>query len=270
MLKNDKLLELLNKQLLKSKFFKRIIFKKENFYQKLMKETKYDLIINCDSNNFLSKKYFSKKIDKDYYNLAYTTILTHEKLVNNTAIQIFTKLGPIAFLPISNSETSVVFSLEVRNKEYSDKEVLNLISNNNPKFIIKKISKLSNFKLKGSNLRNYYHKNILAFGDLLHKIHPLAGQGFNMTVRDIKILSDIIQSKINLGIQLDSSIFEEFENKTKPKNLIFSSGIDSIYEIFNFDRKLKNNSFNNILRFLGKNKDLNNSIIKFANRGLQI
>ena len=42
----------------------------------------------------------------------------------------------------------------------------------------------------------YYHQNILAFGDLLHRIHPLAGQGFNMTIRDIKILLKIIKNKI--------------------------------------------------------------------------
>ena len=35
-------------------------------------------------------------------------------------------------------------------------------------------------------------KNILSFGDLIHKVHPLAGQGFNMTIRDIKSLSNII------------------------------------------------------------------------------
>ena len=73
--------------------------------------------------------------------------------------------------------------------------------------------KLSSFKLKSSNLRNYYYKNILAFGDLLHKIHPLAGQGFNMTIRDIKILSKIIQNKIDLGIQLDSFVFSKSSKK---------------------------------------------------------
>ena len=36
---------------------------------------------------------------------------------------------------------------------------------------------MSSFELKSSNLRNYYKENILAFGDLLHKLHPLAGQG---------------------------------------------------------------------------------------------
>ena len=37
--------------------------------------------------------------------------------------------------------------------------------------------------------------NILAFGDLLHKIHPLAGQGFNMTIRDMTNLIKIIKIK---------------------------------------------------------------------------
>ena len=60
-----------------------------------------------------------------------------------------------------------------------------------------------------------------------------------MTLRDIKDLSKIIQDKIDLGLQLDSSILEEFQNKTKNKNFIFSTGIDLIYEIFNFDKKFQ-------------------------------
>ena len=103
MIKNDKFYNLLNSRLFKSKLFKKLIIKNDNLYQKLLKEKKYDLIINCDQGNFLSKKYFSKTIDKDYDNLAFTTIIEHEVLENNIAVQIFTKYGPIAFLPISNS-----------------------------------------------------------------------------------------------------------------------------------------------------------------------
>jgi len=270
MIKNDNFYRLLNIKLLKSKFFKKIKITKDSFYTKLIKEKKYDLIINCDPNNSLSKKYFSNKINKDYYSTAYTTILEHEKLENNTAIQIFTKFGPIAFLPISNNNTAVVCSLEIRKKNYSEAEVLDLIRNNNQKFKIKKILKLNNFPLKSSNLRNYYYKNILAFGDLLHRIHPLAGQGFNMTIRDIKILSEIVQNKIDLGIQLDSAIFREFEKKTKHTNFIFSNGIDFIYEIFNFEKKIKDKGLSKILRYFGKNKKLTNTLIKFADRGFII
>ena len=68
------------------------------------------------------------------------------------------------------------------------------------------------FELKSLNLRSYYYRNILAFGDLLHKIHPLAGQGFNMTIRDTKNLLNIIKNKHSLGLPIDMSVNKEFEN----------------------------------------------------------
>jgi len=268
MVKNDNLYKYLISKISKNKFFKKHLIKKDSFYTNLMKKNRFDLIINCDSNNFLTKKFFIKKIDKNYDNLAYTTILKHKKIANNIATQIFTESGPIAFLPISNSETSIVCSLDTKNRKYKDSEVLDLISKNNPKYKIKKIPKLSSFKLSSSNLRNYHYENILAFGDLLHRIHPLAGQGFNMTIRDIKALSEIIQKKIDLGMQLDSSILDEFEKETKNKNFLFSNGVDFIYEAFNFDKKIKNKNFNKFLKIVGKNKSLLDYFIKFADRGL--
>jgi len=267
MVKNDDLYESLIHKISQNKFFKKKIIN-NYFYENLIKKNEYDLIINCDPNNFLSKRYFTKKINKDYDNFAYTTILEHKKIENNIATQIFTKNGPIAFLPISNKKTSIVYSLDIKNKKYSDSEVLDLISKNNPKYQIQKTLKLNSFKLSSSNLRNYYHKNILAFGDLLHRIHPLAGQGFNMSIRDIKILSKIIQNKIDLGMQLESSILNDFEKQTKSKNFLFSNSIDFIYESFNFDRKNKGKKFNKLLKIIGENKKLSNWLIKLADRGL--
>ena len=267
MVKNDDLYETLLSKTSKSKYFKKKIIKKNTFYAGLSKKNKYDLIINCDSNNFLSKKYFTKKINKNYNNLAYTTVLKHEKIENNIATQIFTKKGPIAFLPISNSKTSIVCSLDTNNKKYDDREVLNLIKENNPKYQIQRSLKLSSFALSSSNLRNYHYKNILAFGDLLHRIHPLAGQGFNMNIRDIKILSKIIQNKIDLGLELEASTLNDFEKQTKTKNFLFSNSVDFIYEVFNFDKKNKNKNFIKILKAIGGNKKLTNYFIKLADQG---
>ena len=270
MIKNDLLYQSLKSQLIKSIFFKETEIKNKNFYLKLLNNKKYDLIINCDSNNLFSKKFFFKKINKDYLNLAYTTILNHKIIDNHTATQIFTKFGPIAFLPISNKQTSVVYSVDISKCHYKNQEILDLINQYNPKFEIQRIQKISKFKLESSNLRNYYHKNILAFGDCLHKIHPLAGQGFNMTIRDIEAFSNIIQDKIDLGLQLDQNVLEEFENKTKHKNFIFSNSIDFIYEFFNFNKKNKSRNLNNLLRYIGENKKLNNMLIKYANFGPNI
>ena len=269
MIKNYQFYKLLNGSLSTNKLFKRTIIK-DNFYEKLIKKKKYDLIINCESNNDLSKKYFTKQINKDYYNIAYATTIVHEKKDNKTAVQVFTKFGPIAYLPISKTQTSVVCSLEVKNKNYSDLEIIDLINTNSPKLKIKRILKLNNFKLKSSSLRNYYFKNILAFGDLLHKVHPLAGQGFNMTIRDIKILSKIVQNKIDLGMQLDSSIQKEFEKEARHLNFTFSSGIDLVYEFFHFKKNNGNKKLDKIFNYIGKNKIINNALIRLADRGLNI
>ncbi len=267
MVKNDDLYGSLKREIFKDKFFNSSIIKK-NFNEEMLNKKEYDLIINCDSNNFLAKKYFNKKLEKDYLNTAYTTILKHEKVENNIAVQIFSEFGPIAFLPISKTETSVVCSLDVKSRKFNNDEVIELINKNNPKYKIKDIFYLHNFKLSSSNLRNYYHKNILAFGDLLHRIHPLAGQGFNMNIRDIKILSEIIQSKIELGLHLDYSTLKDFEKQSRNNNFFFSNGIDLIYEIFNIEKKIKNKNFSKILKLVGKNDILNNFLIKSADKGI--
>ena len=268
MVKNDDLYETLLSKISKNKFFKKNTIKKSSFYEDLIKKDRHDLIINCDSNNFLSKQYFAKKINKDYNNLAYTTILKHKKIENDIATQIFTKNGPIAFLPISSNKTSIVCSLDTENKKYNDEEVLDLINKHNPKYQIQKIFKLDTFKLSSSNLRNYYYKNILAFGDLLHRIHPLAGQGFNMNIRDIKNLSRIIQNKINIGMALDPSLLSDFEKETRAKNFLFSNSVDFIYETFNIDKKNKNKGFSKALKIIGENKNFSNYLIKLADKGL--
>jgi len=260
-IKNYKLYDLLKKDLFKNKYFKKVKLKNEKFFLE-----NYNLIINTDFNNSITKKYFNKKLEKKYNSYAMTTVIKHEKILNNVATQIFTRRGPLAFLPISNDSTSVVYSI---NRENSNKENLDkLINHYNLKYKIKKIEKINFFELKALSLRSYYKNNILAFGDLLHRIHPLAGQGFNMTIRDIKNLVEIIKYKIDLGLPLDKSINYEFEKKTKHKNLIFSNAIDLIYEFFNIDRKTKNIFLSKSIQVLGKNPSINKMFKILADKGL--
>ena len=116
--------------------------------------------------------------------------------------------------------------------------------------------------------REVGHENILAFGDLLHRIHPLAGQGFNMTIRDLKVFIDIIKQKINLGLPLDSSVNKEFEKKVRHKNYIFSNSIDLIQEFFNFERKISSNILSRSVQLIGKNTSLKKMITNIADKGI--
>ena len=261
-LKNYKLYELLNKRLSKNKFFKKIISSEE----KKINLKKYDLIINTDYKSFLTNKYFSKKITKKYNSSAFTTVIDHERINNDVAIQIFTQNGPLAFLPISKVKTSIVYSYDNLNKK--NPNISELIYKYNFKYKIKKIQKIQNFKLKSFTLRSYYNNNILAFGDLLHTIHPLAGQGFNMTIRDIKTFINIIISKKDLGLPLNSSVNREFEKKLRHKNYFFSNGVDLIHEFFNLERKTESSLISKTVQILSGNPNLNKFFIKIADSGL--
>ncbi len=265
-LKNKELLEQLLKALKKSRYIK---FKKDIGYKNLDKND-YDLLVNCDSKHEITKKFFFNKFKKEYNSVAYTTLITHKKLkINNTATQVFTNKGPIAFLPVSKEKTSLVYSV-ITKKFDNALNIENFIQKYNLDYEIKKIDKISKFNLSSLNLRQYYKNNILAFGDLLHKLHPLAGQGFNMSIRDIKRLLEIINDKILLGLPLDKSVCIEFQNVTKSKNFVFSEGIDFIYESFNSKDRFKKNFIDRTVKLIGKNKLMNKYLRKMADTGLNL
>ena len=212
--KNKSLFEILEKDLSKNKYYKKI-----NILNNFGFLNKYNLVVNTDFSNSITKKYFSRKILKEYNSVAYTTIVSHEKIQNDIAVQIFTKMGPLAFLPISENETSVVYSFH--NKK--NQNIGQLIEKYNYKYKIKKIDKINSFELKSLSLRSYYHDHILAFGDLLHRIHPLAGQGFNMTIRDIKILLEIIEGKLWASVRLKESRKSDSKLQTTTKKVLCSN-----------------------------------------------
>ena len=150
-LKNDKLLHLLISQLKKNKL---VSFKKIKISDKILNN--YNLIFNCDFKNSLTKKYFYNKFSKDYKSTAYISTFNHAKIKNDTAIQIFTSKGPFAFLPVSEKETSVVFSFRGNEKI----NLVKAIKQINPKYKIISIKNSSSFKLNSFFLRSYYYKNV--------------------------------------------------------------------------------------------------------------
>ena len=226
----------------------------------------YKLVINTDYSNPLTKKLFHRQFRKDYKSFAYTSIIKHKKLKNNIATQIFTSKGPLAFLPLSKTETSIVYSFK-GNEKIDFKQCVKKYNN---RYEILSFRDISSFKLISSDLRSYFNKNVLAFGDLLHKIHPLAGQGFNMSLRDTREILNLIKSKKENGLDLDYSICIDFEKKTRHKNLIFSNSVDFIYEYFNFENKVKKNFLSKAVKYLGKNNKINKILTNVADNGFMI
>jgi len=99
----------------------------------------------------------------------------------------------------------------------------------------------------------YFKKNILILGDGLHTVHPIAGQGFNLVLRDIKKLTELMSKNSRLGLLFkDSFMFKDFYNSRKPENNLIGFGINltnSFFKDSKYFSILKIKILNNINNF---------------------
>ena len=221
------------------------------------KNLSYDLIILCIGglSKFYSKIETSRSIKKNYKEVAITAIVKHNNKIKNSS-QFFLKEGPLAILPFQKNIFSTVWS--------TNSNFLKTNEKNLKKILVKKLESLLNFKIKtiehiqsfpiNLNLKTkYFKKNILILGDGLHTIHPIAGQGLNLVLRDIKRLDVLMANTLKLGLLFEnSSLLKDFYDSRKPENNLFGLGIN-LANFFFMDNKyfsnLKTGILNNINNF---------------------
>jgi len=215
---------------------------------------------------------------KDYQEIAYTFSVHHEAKENNIAHQFFLKDGPIAFLPISNNETFIVWSIKkkgaLQNIVNNKKKIQTFFRENFTKIFlnIKKISKIYKNELSFyiNNNEEFRNKNFIAFGAPINKIHPLTGQGFNIISSDILNLRSLVEEYSGLGMHLNSSsLIKSFYDKSESNNFIFPVLIDGLRDFFD-NRGVLTYSRQWLLRTINKSSILKNLFMNTANNGLRI
>lgn len=255
-----------------NKFFKEIIFED-------LKKKNYNLIIFASAHNpfLLSKFKLRRVVEKSYNEDAYIFNLHHKKIINNSARQFFLKDGPLAFLPVSRTETSVIWSIKNNsiNKKYvASKRSLSKFFNTHFKELFNEIIFIS--EINKFNLNYIFNdlkdsKRTLLFGEIANKIHPIAGQGWNMTLRDIFSLVKVIKYSENLGLEIGNDIFiKKYLDETSLNNLTFATLIDGIRKIFDINIDSYTSIRKNILSSLDKNFFIKKNFINIANKGLFI
>ncbi len=267
---NDKVKSLLLKEIVKSKI--KLIRKDVKNIDELKN---YDLIILCiggqsEIYNNITK---IRSIKKDYKEIAITGYVKHNFKTLFTS-QYFSKEGPLAILPFSKNYFSFVWSVSKYFFKNNSKKISTLAKNKIVEILESKpditISNIQSYPISLSLRRQYHKKNILILGEGLHKIHPVAGQGFNLVLRDIKKLKEIINYYAGLGISIKNSYaLSDFYNSRKPENTIMSLGVDATHSFFKQNKYL--DPFKEIII---KNIKNNETLKKFSkiisNQGLSL
>ena len=267
---NDKFKNILLKEIKKKKI--RTI---EKDIKDLKQIKNYALIILClGGNSFLYDKIIKgRSIRKDYKEIALTGYVKH-KLRKVKTSQFFLKEGPLAILPFSKNYFSFVWSLNKDFYENNSKKINNL-AKSKIKNILKikhniKITNTQSHPLKLNLKTKYFNKNLLILGEGLHTIHPIAGQGFNLVLRDIKKLQEILKYYSQLGISFKNSFaLDDFYAQRKAENIVFGLGVDAAHTFFKQNKYL--DPFKEIiLKNIGKNNVVKKISKIIANQGLSI
>ena len=203
------------------------------------KKVFYDLIILSIGrySNLYSKIEEGRTIEKDYEELAITAIIKHNAKIKN-ASQFFLKDGPLAILPFQKKAFSTVWSIGNDFFDSNKKNIKKILNKKIKKLLnikdIKDIKDIQSFPINLNLKTKYFKKNVLILGDGLHAVHPMAGQGFNLVLRDIKKLKELISKTLKVGLLIkDSYILKDFYNSRKPENNLFGFGINLTNIFFN-------------------------------------
>lgn len=167
------------------------------------KHLKAKLLVAADGNNSRVMQLLNiGRSQKNYHQTALITNVTPSKKHNNVAYERFTETGPLAFLPMQANRCSVVWTLQPQQAE----ELLalddeHLLAQLQQRFGFRlgqftKVGKRQIYPLTLQAASQTVNGRVLIIGNAAHSMHPVAGQGFNLALRDIAILSELIVESI--------------------------------------------------------------------------
>ena len=205
------------------------------------------LVLSADGKSSNLRKLLSiSTINKKTKHIAISGFLKQSKNHNSTAIQAFTNIGPIGILPYENknlvnfvqsiqeSECKKILSKE-NPENFICEELNKFFSQINLNFSpVKKINKIENklsyWDLDLNLILNPTSSRAILIGDAAHSIHPLAGQGLNLSLGDCVTALTAIRNCLKIGNDLgDEEIFEFYKRERLPKNISMTAFTDLMF-----------------------------------------
>ncbi len=209
-----------------------------------------DLLVGADGRASFVRKHANIPTRKWPYNQrAVICTLAHEHPHNNVAIEHFKAEGPFAVLPMSDDQdgtyrSSLVWTEEYDGSRYADEHSLMALSDDEfnaelnkrfPKFYghVRMISQRRAFPLGLEHAVDYIAPRLCLIADAAHGIHPIAGQGLNLGMRDIAALAEILVDAHDRGQDLGAEdLLESYQRKRRFDNMAMAAVTDALVKIF--------------------------------------
>ncbi|MCQ0969199.1 FAD-dependent monooxygenase (plasmid) [Paracoccus sp. TK19116] len=175
----------------------------------------------------------------DYGQIALVAAIEHDKPHDGVAHQYFMPTGPLAILPLPGNRSSVVWSeteanakaivalddaafLDVLRPRFGD--FLGAITIAGPRF---------SYPLSLSLAETYVAPRMALVGDAAHGVHPIAGQGLNLGLRDVAALAEVLVEAVRRGEDLGApDVLERYQAWRRPDATRLALGMDGVNALF--------------------------------------
>ncbi|PHS70631.1 MAG: 2-octaprenyl-6-methoxyphenyl hydroxylase [Methylophaga sp.] len=139
----------------------------------------------------------------DYHQTAITANITPERPHEGRAFERFTDNGPIALLPMSENRCSLVWTVKAGDEStiltLSDQQFLAQLQDRFGYRLGKliRVGQRQSYPLKLIQTDQPIQQRVVLIGNAAHNLHPIAGQGFNLGLRDVAALTDVLSTNDN-------------------------------------------------------------------------
>lgn len=176
---------------------------------------------------------------REYQQTAVVVDVHTGKDTDYTAYERFTLSGPLAFLPLGRRKCSVVWTL-------ADDEAEDVLQHGEQEFTerlqdafghwlgpLTLASRPQGFPLKLSCAQKMVDDRVALIGNAMHQIHPVAGQGFNLGLRDAQVLAERLVTQLRLGGDIGDQAFLQAYAAARSKDLAEVVGFtDTLVRLF--------------------------------------
>ena len=154
----------------------------------------------------------------------------------------FLPSGPFALLPLTDNRFSIVWtesddrvpSILAQGREHFREEVEKRAGHRFGRITV--LSEPRAYPLRFGLAQKFGSKRLALVGDAAHLIHPIAGQGLNLGLRDVAALIEIICDQSGLGLDLGSSlVIEAYERSRRADTVEMATLTDALNRLFSND-----------------------------------
>ncbi|WP_152988163.1 FAD-dependent monooxygenase [Paracoccus sp. MKU1] len=180
-----------------------------------------------------------RRIGHDYGQIALVAAVDHELPHHGTAHQYFMPTGPLAILPLPGNRSSIVWSeAEASARAIMDLPDAEFLAVLRPRFgdflgEIRLAGPRFSYPLNLTLAERYVAPRLALVGDAAHGVHPIAGQGLNLGLRDVAALAEVLVAARRRGEDIGAdAVLARYQDWRRPDATALALGMDGVNALF--------------------------------------